>query len=158
MPFGTPEVFLDDGDMVLGDEIDDLLDSAPEANETVMPSALVRGPLPTASIGPSVPFSAASLLGALPIGARYAPAPSFSELYPPLTSSLEDFCSSLNSFSMSESKRDLSTSTSREGTALNNSNSSLLLMNGPGSLFASESFLGISSHPRNDFGNFLEVQ
>lgn len=31
-----PEAFLDDGDMVLGDEIDDLLDSAPEANETVM--------------------------------------------------------------------------------------------------------------------------
>ena len=28
-------------------------------------------------------------------------------------------------------------------------------MNGPGSLFASESFLGISSHPRNDFGNFF---
>uniref|UniRef100_A0A2K6FJC1 Zinc finger CCCH-type containing 7A n=1 Tax=Propithecus coquereli TaxID=379532 RepID=A0A2K6FJC1_PROCO len=50
---------------------------------------------------------------------------------------------------------DLSTSTSREGTALNNSNSSLLLMNGPGSLFASESFLGISSQPRNDFGNFF---
>lgn len=28
-------------------------------------------------------------------------------------------------------------------------------MNGPGSLFASESFPGISSHPRNDFGNFF---
>uniref|UniRef100_A0A8C6B170 Zinc finger CCCH-type containing 7A n=1 Tax=Monodon monoceros TaxID=40151 RepID=A0A8C6B170_MONMO len=154
IPFSMPEAFLDDGDMVLGDEIDDLLDSAPETNETVMPSALVRGPLPTASVAPSIPFSA-SLLGALPIGARYAPAPSFSELYPPLTSSLEDFCSSLNSFSMSESKRDLSTSTSREGTPLNNSNSSLLLMNGPGSLFASESFLGMSSHPRNDFGNFF---
>lgn len=35
-PFTMPEPFLDDGDMVLGDEIDDLLDSAPEANETVM--------------------------------------------------------------------------------------------------------------------------
>lgn len=35
-PFTMPEAFLDDGDMVLGDEIDDLLDSAPEANETVM--------------------------------------------------------------------------------------------------------------------------
>lgn len=105
IPFTMPEAFLDDGDMVLGDEIDDLLDSAPEANETVMPSALVRGPLPTASVTPSIPFSA-SLLGTLPIGARYAPPPSFSELYPPLTSSLEDFCSSLNSFSMSESKRD----------------------------------------------------
>ncbi|XP_063510406.1 zinc finger CCCH domain-containing protein 7A isoform X2 [Pongo pygmaeus] len=154
MPFSMPEAFLDDGDMVLGDELDDLLDSAPETNETVMPSALVRGPLQTASVSPSMPFSA-SLLGTLPIGARYAPPPSFSEFYPPLTSSLEDFCSSLNSFSMSESKRDLSTSTSREGTPLNNSNSSLLLMNGPGSLFASENFLGISSQPRNDFGNFF---
>ncbi|OWK11242.1 ZC3H7A [Cervus elaphus hippelaphus] len=36
IPFSTPEAFLDDGDMVLGDEIDDLLDSAPETNETVM--------------------------------------------------------------------------------------------------------------------------
>ena len=35
-PFTMPEPFLDDGDMVLGDEIDDLLDSAPEASETVM--------------------------------------------------------------------------------------------------------------------------
>ncbi|XP_064448634.1 zinc finger CCCH domain-containing protein 7A isoform X3 [Mirounga angustirostris] len=118
------------------------------------PSALVRGALPAASVPPSIPFSA-SLLGTLPIGARYAPPPTFSELYPPLTSSLEDFCSSLNSFSMSDSKRDLPTSTSREGTALSSSNSSLLLMNGPGTLFASESFLGISSHPRNDFGNFF---
>ncbi|PNI44011.1 ZC3H7A isoform 3, partial [Pan troglodytes] len=64
MPFTLPEAFLDDGDMVLGDELDDLLDSAPETNETVM-------------------------------------------------------------------------------------------MNGPGSLFASENFLGISSQPRNDFGNFF---
>lgn len=103
IPFTMPEAFLDDGDMVLGDDIDELLDSAPETNE--MPSALVRGPLPTASVTPSVPFSA-SLLGTLPIGASYAPSPSFSDLYPPLTSSLEDFCSSLNSFSMSESKRD----------------------------------------------------
>lgn len=30
-----------------------------------------------------------------------------------------------------------------------------LQMNGPSSLFASESFLGISSHLRNDFGNFF---
>nr|XP_020022846.1 zinc finger CCCH domain-containing protein 7A isoform X3 [Castor canadensis] len=154
IPLPMTEAFLDDGDMVLGDEIDDLLDSAPESGDAVMPSALVRGPLPPASVTPSLPFSA-SLLGTLPIGARYAPPPSFAELYPPLTSSLEDFCSSLNSFSLTESKRDLSTSTSREGTTLNNSNSSLLLMNGPGSLFASESFLGISSQPRNDFGNFF---
>lgn len=105
IPFTMPEAYVDDGDMVLGEEIDDLLDSAPEANDTVMPSALVRGPLPTASVTPSLPFSA-SLLSALPIGARYAPPSSFSELYPPLTSSLEDFCSSLSSFSMNESKRD----------------------------------------------------
>uniref|UniRef100_A0A8C5YY76 Zinc finger CCCH-type containing 7A n=1 Tax=Marmota marmota marmota TaxID=9994 RepID=A0A8C5YY76_MARMA len=154
MPFTMPEAFLDDGDMVLGDEIDDLLDSAPETNDTVMPSALVRGPLPAASLAPSLPFPA-SLLGTLPVGARYTPPPSFADLYPPLTSSLEDFCSSLNSFSISESKRDLPTSTSREGTTLNTSNSSLSLMNGPSSLFASESFPGISSQPRNDFGNFF---
>nr|XP_045017450.1 zinc finger CCCH domain-containing protein 7A isoform X2 [Jaculus jaculus] len=154
IPFTMSEPFLDDGDMVLGDEIDDLLDSAPEANDAVMPSALVRGSLPTASVSPSLPFSTA-LLGTLPIGARYASPPSFAELYPPLASSLEDFCSSLSSFSVNESKRDLSISTSREGTTLNNSNSSLLLMNGPGSLFASESFLGISSQSRNEFGNFF---
>nr|XP_010595604.1 zinc finger CCCH domain-containing protein 7A isoform X2 [Loxodonta africana] len=154
IPFTMPDAFLDDGDMVLGDEIDDLLDSAPKANEGVMPSALVRGPLPTTTgISPSI-FSA-SLLGTLPVGARYAPPRSFSELYPPLTSSLEDFCSSLNSFSMNESKRDLSTSTSREGTPLNNSNSSLLLMNGPSSLFVPETFLEISSQPRNDFGSLF---
>lgn len=103
-PFAAQDMFLDDADMILGDEIDDLLDSAPEASESVMPAALVRGPLPTASVTPSLPFSA-SLLGTLPIGARYAPPLSFPELYPPLTSSLEDFCSSLNSFSVSESKR-----------------------------------------------------
>ncbi|XP_020942257.1 zinc finger CCCH domain-containing protein 7A isoform X3 [Sus scrofa] len=154
IPFVMPEPFLDDGDMVLGDEIDELLDSAPETNENVMPSALVRGPLSTATVTPNIPFSA-SLLGTLPIGARYAPAPSFSELFPPLASSLEDFCSSLKSFSMSESKRDLSTSTSREGTSLNSSNSSLLLMNGPSSLFASESFLGLSTPARNEFGNIF---
>lgn len=39
MPFTMPEAFLDDGDMVLGDEIDDLLDSAPDANDTVMVSS-----------------------------------------------------------------------------------------------------------------------
>lgn len=36
IPFVMPEPFLDDGDMVLGDEIDELLDSAPETNENVM--------------------------------------------------------------------------------------------------------------------------
>lgn len=35
IPFTMPEAFLDDGDMVLGDEIDELLDSAPETNEMV---------------------------------------------------------------------------------------------------------------------------
>ncbi|XP_003477808.1 zinc finger CCCH domain-containing protein 7A isoform X1 [Cavia porcellus] len=150
IPFTMPEAFPDDGDMVLGDEIDDLLDSAPETNDTVMPPALVQVPLPTSSVAPSLPFSA-SLLGTLPIGARYAPPSSFAELYPPLTSSLEDFCSSLNSFSVSEPKRDLSTSTSREGTTLNNSNSSLSLMNRPSSLFTFDGSLGISNQPRNDF-------
>ncbi|XP_006867273.1 PREDICTED: zinc finger CCCH domain-containing protein 7A [Chrysochloris asiatica] len=154
IPFTMPEAFFDDGDMVLGEEIDDLLDSAPETNGSVMPPAVVHGPVAdTAGVSPSL-FSA-SLLGTLHVGARYASPPSFSELYPPLTSSLEDLCPSLNSFSVSESTRDLSTSTSREGTPLNNSNSSLLLMNGPSSLFAPESFLGISSQSRNDFGNFF---
>ncbi|XP_055453693.1 zinc finger CCCH domain-containing protein 7A [Psammomys obesus] len=155
IPFTMSDAFVDDGDIVLGDEIDDLLDSAPETNDTVMSSTLVRGPLSTASVPPSLPFRTTSLLGTLPIGARYAPQPSFAELYPPLTSSLEDFYSSLNSFSLTESKRDLSTSTAREGATLNNSNSSLLLMNGPGSLFASENFLEIAREPRNDFGNFF---
>lgn len=41
IPFTVPEAFVDDGDMVLGDEIDDLLDSAPEANEAVMVSSLL---------------------------------------------------------------------------------------------------------------------
>lgn len=36
IPFTMPEAYVDDGDMVLGEEIDDLLDSAPETNETVM--------------------------------------------------------------------------------------------------------------------------
>ncbi|XP_028728735.1 zinc finger CCCH domain-containing protein 7A isoform X1 [Peromyscus leucopus] len=156
-PFTLPDAFVDDGDIVLGDDIDDLLDSAPETNDAVMPSStLGRGSLPTASVAPSLPFrTGAPLLGTLPVGARYAPPSSFAELYSPLTSTLGDFCSSLNSFSVTESKRDLSTSTAREGTTLNNSNSSLLLMNGPGSLFPSENFLGIASQPRNDFGNLF---
>ncbi|XP_031218553.1 zinc finger CCCH domain-containing protein 7A [Mastomys coucha] len=154
IPFTVSDAFLDD-DIVLGDEIDALLDSAPEANAAVMSSTLLRGPLPTANAAPSLPFGTPSLLGTLPSGARYAPQPSFAEFFPPQTPSLEDFYSSLNSFSVTESKRDLSTSTAREGTTLNNSNSSLLLMNGPCSLFASEKILGITSQPRNDFGNFF---
>ncbi|XP_049992188.1 zinc finger CCCH domain-containing protein 7A isoform X1 [Alexandromys fortis] len=155
--FMPPDTFVDDGDIILGDDIDDLLDSAPETNDAVMPSTLGRGSLPTASVAPSLPFrTSTSLLGTLPIGARYAPLPSFAELYPPLTSTLEDFfCSSLNSFSVTESKRDLSTSTAREGTTLNNSKSSLFLMNGPGSLFPSENFLGIANQPRNDYADLL---
>ncbi|XP_051023294.1 zinc finger CCCH domain-containing protein 7A isoform X2 [Acomys russatus] len=155
MPFAMPDAFVDDGDIVLGDELDDLLDSTPETNDAVMSSTLVRGALSTARVPPSLPFRTPSLLRTSPIGSRYAPQPSFAELYPPLTSSLEDFYSSLNSFSVTESKRDLSTSTAREGTTLNNSNSSLLLMNGPGSLFTSENFLGLPSQPRNTFGNFF---
>ncbi|XP_074052515.1 zinc finger CCCH domain-containing protein 7A [Macrotis lagotis] len=148
--FTLPETYLDDGDIVLGDEIDELLDSAPEADETILTASVVRGSIPTSSVTPSIPFSA-PLLGSC---TGYVPASSFSEMYPqPLTSSLEEFCSSLNTFSMSDSKRDLPTSTAREGALLNNNNSSILLMNGPTSLFASESFLGISSQPRNDFGN-----
>ncbi|XP_042554182.1 zinc finger CCCH domain-containing protein 7A [Dipodomys spectabilis] len=153
-PFSASEAFLDDGDMVLGDELDDLLDSTPESEDAIIHSALVRGPLQTASVQSRLPFST-PLLGTLPLGARCAPLPSFAELYPPLTSSLEDFCSSFSSFAMTEPKPDVSTSTTREGSTLNRSNSSLLLMNGPGSLFASENFLGISSQLRNDFGNFF---
>lgn len=36
IPFTMPEAYVDDGDIVLGEEIDDLLDSAPETNDTVM--------------------------------------------------------------------------------------------------------------------------
>ncbi|XP_016279483.1 zinc finger CCCH domain-containing protein 7A isoform X2 [Monodelphis domestica] len=102
IPFTLPETYLDDGDIVLGDEIDELLDSAPEADETIMSASVVRGSIPTSSVTSSIPFSA-PLLGTC---AGYVPASSFSEIYPqPLTSSLEDFCSSLNTFSMSDSKR-----------------------------------------------------
>ncbi|XP_060028333.1 zinc finger CCCH domain-containing protein 7A isoform X2 [Erinaceus europaeus] len=152
-PFAMPEAFPDDGDMVLGDELDDLLDSSPEASAAVLPSALTRGPLPAAPVPPSTPFSA-SLLGALSIGSRLTQPHTFSELYPPLTSSLEDF-SSLNSFSIGDSKRDLPASAFREGTSLSGGSPSFLLMNVPGGLFASESFLGVPSQPRNDFGNFF---
>lgn len=105
VPFTISEAFLDD-DTVLGDEIDALLDSAPETDNAVMVSTLGRGPLPTASAAPSLPFRTPPLLGLLPIGARSAPEPSFAEIFPRLPSSLEDFYSSLNSFSVAESKRD----------------------------------------------------
>lgn len=41
--FSMPDTFFDDGDMVLGDELDDLLDSAPETNGPVMVSTLANG-------------------------------------------------------------------------------------------------------------------
>jgi hypothetical protein len=41
IPLPMTEAFLDDGDMVLGDEIDDLLDSAPESGDAVMVSVSV---------------------------------------------------------------------------------------------------------------------
>ncbi|XP_055963383.1 zinc finger CCCH domain-containing protein 7A [Sorex fumeus] len=152
-PCPLPDAFLDDNDMILGDELDDLLDSAPEPNGPVMPSALVRGPLPAAGVAPSMPFPS-SLLGTLSLGARYTRPPSLSDLYAPLTSPLEDFCS-LNSFSMSEPKRDLCTPAARDCVSLGGGSPSLVLMNGPSSLFPSEDFLGIASQPRNDFGNFF---
>ncbi|XP_038618826.1 zinc finger CCCH domain-containing protein 7A [Tachyglossus aculeatus] len=152
VPFPMAEEFLDDGDSVFGDELDELLDSAHETDETVASSTIARGSLPTASVSTSIPFSS-PLLGTLSVGAGYVPAAvPFSELYPqPLASSLETFC--LNSFSMSESKKDLPTSTSRDGPLHNSNNSSLLLLNGPGGLFGSENFLGISGQPRSDFSS-----
>ncbi|XP_054991976.1 zinc finger CCCH domain-containing protein 7A isoform X1 [Sorex araneus] len=152
-PCPLPDAFLDDGDMILGDELDDLLDSAPEPNGPVMPSALVRGPLPAAGVAPSVPFPS-SLLGTLSLGPRYTRPPSLSDLYPPLTSPLEDFCS-LNSFSMIDPKRDLAPLAAGDCVSLGGSNPSLVLMNGPSSVFPSEDFLGLASQPRSDFGNFF---
>lgn len=61
--------------------------------------------MPTATIAPSIPFSA-PLLGTLSVGARFVPAASLSEMYSqPLVSALDNFCSSLNSFSIGDSKR-----------------------------------------------------
>uniref|UniRef100_A0A8D0GSD0 Uncharacterized protein n=1 Tax=Sphenodon punctatus TaxID=8508 RepID=A0A8D0GSD0_SPHPU len=105
--FSMPEGCLDcgDGDDILGEELDDLLDSVHDPNESVMQTTIVRGAIPTASVAPSIPFST-PLLGTLSVGAGFVPATSFSEMYSqPLTSSLENFCSSLNSFSISDSNR-----------------------------------------------------
>lgn len=63
--------------------------------------------MPTATIAPSIPFSA-PLLGTLSVGAaRFVPAAaSLSEMYSqPLVSALDNFCSSLNAFSIGDSKK-----------------------------------------------------
>lgn len=61
--------------------------------------------MPTATIAPSIPFSA-PLLGTLSVGARFVPAASLSEMYSqPLVSALDNFCSSLNTFSIGDSKK-----------------------------------------------------
>uniref|UniRef100_A0A8D0GUY5 Zinc finger CCCH domain-containing protein 7A n=1 Tax=Sphenodon punctatus TaxID=8508 RepID=A0A8D0GUY5_SPHPU len=154
--FSMPEGCLDcgDGDDILGEELDDLLDSVHDPNESVMQTTIVRGAIPTASVAPSIPFST-PLLGTLSVGAGFVPATSFSEMYSqPLTSSLENFCSSLNSFSISDSNRDISSSISREGTpTLSNSSPLLLQINGPTSLFGSENYIGIAGQTRKDFSN-----
>uniref|UniRef100_A0A452RMF9 Zinc finger CCCH-type containing 7A n=1 Tax=Ursus americanus TaxID=9643 RepID=A0A452RMF9_URSAM len=113
-PFTMPEAFLDDGDMVLGDEIDDLLDSAPEANETIMKHSKDR----------LVPISPEECR----IFHKFIFFFSDSVIFVGCFFFLFFFFVFFLFF---------------------------LQMNGPGNLFASESFLGISSHPRNDFGNFF---
>ncbi|OPJ79424.1 hypothetical protein AV530_009517 [Patagioenas fasciata monilis] len=127
--FSMPEACLDcgDGDIIIGEELDELLDSVPDPDESVMtPGA--RGPIPAGSIAPTVPFSA-SLLGTLPVSAGFVPSPSLSEIFPqPLASSLENFCSPLSTFSISDPKRDLSSSASRDGTPTLSSNSSPLFV------------------------------
>ncbi|XP_061456220.1 zinc finger CCCH domain-containing protein 7A isoform X2 [Rhineura floridana] len=153
--FPIPEGCLDcgDGDDIIGDELDELLDSVSDSGENVMPSTVVRGAIPTATIAPSIPFSA-PLLGTLSVGAGFVPAASFSEMYSqPLVSGLDSFCSSLSTFSISDSKRDIPNSISRDVASALNSNSPLRLMNGPTSLFGSESYIGISSPARNDFSS-----
>ncbi|XP_077172238.1 zinc finger CCCH domain-containing protein 7A [Paroedura picta] len=152
--FPLPESCLDcgDGDIILGDELDELLDSVSDPGESVLPSSVVRGALPVATITPSIPFSA-PLLGTLPVGAGFVPAAAFSEMYSqPLVCSLDNFCS-LSTFSISDSKRDMPSSASRDGTSALNSSSPLLLMNGPTSLFGSENYVGISGPARNDYSS-----
>ncbi|KAG8145857.1 hypothetical protein E2320_012315, partial [Naja naja] len=106
-PFSIPDGCLDceDGDDIIGDELDELLDSVSDPGDGGMPSAVVRGAMPTVTIASSIPFSA-PLLGTLSVGARFVPAASLSEMYSqPLVSALDNFCSSLNSFSIGDSKR-----------------------------------------------------
>ncbi|NWX08000.1 Z3H7A protein, partial [Caloenas nicobarica] len=153
--FSMPEACLDcgDGDIIIGEELDELLDSVPDPDESVMQTTGARGPIPAGSIAPSVPFSA-SLLGTLPVSAGFVPSPSLSEIFSqPLASSLENFCSPLSTFSISDPKRDLSNSASRDGTPTLSSNNSPLFINGPSSLFGSENYMGIAGQTRNDFSN-----
>ncbi|NWT45107.1 Z3H7A protein, partial [Chroicocephalus maculipennis] len=153
--FSMPEACLDcgDGDIIIGEELDELLDSVPDPDEGVMQTTGARGPIPAGSVAPSVPFSA-PLLGTLPVSAGFVPSPSLSEIFSqPLASSLENFCSPLSTFSISDPKRDLSSSASRDGTPTLSSNNSPLFINGPSSLFGSENYMGIAGQTRNDFSN-----
>ncbi|XP_020664048.2 zinc finger CCCH domain-containing protein 7A isoform X1 [Pogona vitticeps] len=155
--FPLPEGCLDcgDGDDVLGDEIDELLDSVSDPGESVMQSTVVRGALPAATMAPSIPFSA-PLLGTLPVGPGFVPAVSYSDMYSsqPLVSALDSFCSSLSHFSIGDStKRDTPGSLSRDVSLALNSSSPLRLMNGPTSLFGSDSYMGLPSPSRNDYSS-----
>ncbi|XP_044289204.1 zinc finger CCCH domain-containing protein 7A [Varanus komodoensis] len=142
-----------DADDILGEELDELLDSAaPGPAGSILPGTVVRGAIPTATVAPSLSFSA-PLLGTLSVGAGFVPTASFSEMYSqPLVSVLDSFCSSLSTFSINDSKRvDASGSISRDVTSTLSSSSPLRLMNGPTSLFGSENYVGISSPARNDY-------
>ncbi|XP_006015582.1 zinc finger CCCH domain-containing protein 7A isoform X1 [Alligator sinensis] len=155
--FSMPEACLDcgDGDIIIGEELDELLDLVPHPDESVMQTTVVRGSIPTASVAPKIPFST-PLLGTLPVGAGFVATASFSEMYSqPLASSLENFCSTLNNFSINDTKRDLSSSVSRDGTPALSSSSSLFQINGPNSLFGSENYMGIVGQNRNDFSNIF---
>ncbi|XP_019395670.1 PREDICTED: zinc finger CCCH domain-containing protein 7A isoform X1 [Crocodylus porosus] len=155
--FSMPEACLDcgDGDIIIGEELDELLDLVPHPDESVMQTTVVRGSIPTASVAPKIPFST-PLLGALQVGAGFVATASFSEMYSqPLASSLENFCSTLNNFSINDTKRDLSSSVSRDGAPALSSSSSLFQINGPNSLFGSENYMGIVGQNRNDFSNIF---
>ncbi|NXX89133.1 Z3H7A protein, partial [Centropus bengalensis] len=155
--FPMPEACLDcgDGDIIIGEELDELLDSVPDPDESVMQTTGARGPIPAGSVASSIPFSA-SLLGTLPVSAGFVPSPSLSEIFSqPLASSMENFCSPLSTFSISDPKRELSSSSSRDGTPTLSSNNSPLFINGPSSLFGSENYMGIAGQTRNDFSNIF---
>ncbi|XP_029432792.1 zinc finger CCCH domain-containing protein 7A [Rhinatrema bivittatum] len=155
-PFPVPETCLDYGDGdILGEELDDLLDSVSEPDDSALSSKPSRGSIPPAGSVPSISFSS-PLLGTLPGPAGFVSLVSLSEMYSqPLVSSLDNF-RSLSSLSITDTKRDLPPLISRDGAqTLNSNNSPLFLMNGTSSLFGSESFLGNPSPIRNDFSNFL---
>ncbi|NXC18503.1 Z3H7A protein, partial [Corythaeola cristata] len=161
--FSMPEACLDcgDGDIIIGEELDELLDSVPDPDESVMQTTGARGPIPAGSVAPSVPFSA-SLLGTLPVSAGFVPSPSLSEIFSqPLASSLENFCSPLSTFSISDPKRGKK---ANYFSRLNFNFDVLNYMdqvkhaffqqiNGPSSLFGSENYMGIAGQTRNDFSN-----